>query len=741
MGCASVGKDTRIAFAFREGFMRAVLALFAGVALSAVGITAAQTPPGAFPPSNVPATYFGTVVDDPYRALEDVANPDVAAWAKANADYARATLDSLPGYKALRTRVAELDEATAAVVGFVRLDGKGNVYFTRRAAAANTFKLYRRDGKGAETLLVDPDDWQKSSGRPHAINYFTPSPDGELVAFGISALGSEQASIYVMESATRRQLGEPIDRAQYPGISWRPDSRSFFYFRQQEPKPGMPATEKYQDGRAWLHVVGTSASADTLIAGPSVSKHMPVRRADFVFVKAIPGSRFAIAAVANGVQNEVALYAAPLITVGKPDTPWKRICDFTDKVTEWAVQADDIYLMTYRASTRFSVVRTRLTAPDLARATTIVPASERVLIDLHAAKDGLYIDARDGTVKRLLRRAWGATNTNAIALPVEGSARVMASWPQLDGVIVGAGGWTRARQIYAVNRAGTAQNTGLQPLGPFDAPETLVVKEVKVPSHDGALVPLSIIHKADVKLDGSNPTLLYGYGSYGFSEEPNYTPTRLAWLERGGVYAVANVRGSGVYGYDWYQAGYKATKPNTWKDFIAAAEYLIAQKYTTSAHLGIMGRSAGGILVGRALTERPELFAAVVPVVGALDMVRMETTANGVPNVPEFGTVAKEEEFRALLAMSSYHHVKEGVAYPAVMLVHGINDPRVDYWHSAKMAARLAAATTSRKPILLNLDYDAGHGVGATKEQRQRETADSFAFLLWQSGHPDFQRH
>jgi prolyl oligopeptidase len=734
-------QDTRIAFAFREDFMRVALALFAVAALAAGNHGAAQTPPSAFPPNNVPASFFGTVVDDPYRALEDVANPDVVAWAKANADYARATLDSLPGYKALRTRVAELDEATAAVVGFVRLDGKGNMYFTRRAAAENTFKLYRRDPKGAETLLVDPDDWQKTSGRPHAINYFTPAPDGELLAFGISALGSEQASIYVMETATRRQLGEPIDRAQYPGISWRPDSRSFFYLRQQELKPGMPATEKYQDGRAWLHVVGTSANADTLVAGPNVSKHMPVRRADFVFVNAIPGSRFAIAAVANGVQNEVALYTAPLVSVGKPDTPWKRICDFTDKVTEWAVQADDVYLMTYRESTRFSVVRTRLSAPDVANATTVVPASERVLIGLHAAKDGLYVDAREGTVKRLLRRAWGATNSNPIPLPIEGSVRVMATWPQLDGAIVGAGGWTRARQIYAVNRAGTAANTGLQPLGPFDAPEGLVVTEVKVPSHDGAQVPLSIIHRADVKLNGSNPTLLYGYGSYGFSEEPNYTPTRLAWLERGGVYAVANVRGSGVYGYDWYKAGYKATKPNTWKDFIAAAEYLIAHKYTTSARLGIMGRSAGGILVGRSVTERPDLFAAVVPVVGALDMIRAEATANGVPNIPEFGTVAKEDEFRALLAMSSYHHVKEGVAYPAVMLMHGVNDPRVDYWHSAKMAARLGAATTSGKPVLLNLDYDAGHGVGATKEQRQRETADYFAFLFWQTGQADFQRH
>jgi prolyl oligopeptidase len=215
----------------------------------------------------------------------------------------------------------------------------------------------------------------------------------------------------------------------------------------------------------------------------------------------------------------------------------------------------------------------------------------------------------------------------------------------------------------------------------------------------------------------------------------------LAWLERGGVYAVANPRGSSVYGYDWYKAGQKTNKANTWKDFIACAEYLIAQQYTSNKKLGIIGGSAGGILVGRAMTDRPDLFAVVVPVVGVLDAVRAETTANGVPNIPEFGTVAKEDVFRGLLAMSSYHHVKDGTPYPAVLLIHGMNDPRVDAWQSAKMAARLMASSTSGKPILLDLDFDAGHGMGSTKLQRQRQVADYYAFLLWQTGHPQFQRY
>lgn len=706
---------------------------------AATGVTCAQTPP-VFPPRNVPATFFGTVVDDPYRALEDVANPEVAAWMKRQADHARSQLESLPGYRELGRRIAELDESAPALIQSLRRDANGALYFTRRGPRDNSYKLYRRDARGAEALLADPNDWEKKTGKPHAINYFEPSPDGRLIAFGVSAVGSEDASIYVAETATRRELGEPIDRAQFPRISWRPDSRSLFYLRQQEMKPGWPATERYRNSRSWLHVVGAPASADVPVAGPEVSPRMSVRPEDFAHVYAIRGSRYAIGAVHAGVQREIALYAAPLETVGKPGTPWTRICDFSDRVTRFAVRGDEIYLLTYRDSDRFSVVRTSLAAPDLKRAATVVAPSERVLVAIEAARDGLYYEARDGAVKRLMRLAWGAASASEVRLPQEGAVRILAASADLDGVHFMHATWSRAAQLYATDAAGRAANTGLQPLGPFDAPREFVATEVKVKSHDGALVPLSIIHRRGVKLDGSNPALLYGYGSYGFSEEPNFQVMRLAWLERGGVYAVANVRGSGVYGYDWYKAGYKATKPNTWKDFIACAEFLIARKYTSSARLGILGGSAGGILVGRAMTERPDLFAAVVPVVGVLDAVRAETTANGVPNIPEFGTVAHEDEFRALLAMSSYHHVKDGTAYPAVLLLHGVNDPRVNVWHSSKMAARLLAASTSRKPILLNLDYEAGHGVGATKLQRQRNNADSFAFLFWQTGHPQFQR-
>lgn len=708
--------------------------------LLAPALAGAQALPVA-PVRNVQDRFFGTTVDDPYRYFENLKDPEVGAWMKAHADSARRTLDGLSAYAKLLARVAELDDAVTARIGSVQRMASGRLFYTRRGAEENTFKLYtRKSVDGAEQRLADPDDWQKRTGKPHAINYFAPSRDGRYVAFGVSESGSEDASIYVMEVATRTLIGKPVQRAQYPNISWRPDNRSFFFLREQKLEPGMAVTERYQKARSYLYTLGADPDKLTEVLGIGNAR-VKIRATDFPYVFSVPGSNWAIALVEAGVQREIALYAAPLATVGKPNTPWVKICDTDDKVSGFEVRGDDIYLRTHRRSPRHEVVRTSLRRPHIANAASFVPATDLVLDNMALARDALYLEYRDGAVKRLKRLAFTAGAVmQEITLPFAGSVSLAAPNPRLDGVLFNLMGWERASQVYHYDpKRRQVANTGLQPLGKFDLPPDLVASEVKVQSHDGALVPLSIVHKKGVKLDGSNPALLYGYGSYGISEDASFIPRRLAWLERGGVFAVANVRGSGAYGEEWYKAGYKGTKPNTWKDFIACAEFLVKQGYTSRAKLGILGGSAGGILVGRALTERPDLFGAAVPVVGVLDAVRAETTANGVPNIPEFGTVKNEDEFRALLAMSAYHHVKDGINYPAVMLPHGFNDPRVDVWHSAKMAARLMAANPGGKPVLLNIDYESGHGVGSTKKQSQRQAADIYSFLLWQAGDPEFQ--
>jgi len=398
----------------------------------------------------------------------------------------------------------------------------------------------------------------------------------------------------------------------------------------------------------------------------------------------------------------------------------------------------------------------------------VIPESDRVLTGLAVAKDALYVSALDEGYGKLMRLQFnvkvvhavktkqgkktrtqvtksavpkkaGVAMRDDVALPFPGTVREITTDPLQAGALVTLESWNEPPRIFHVHgKTGRLEGTALIARGDLDS-SALAVTRGAVRSHDGTRVPLSLIHRKGLKLDGRNPTLMTGYGSYGIRMEPHFTPQWLAWIERGGVIAVAHVRGGGEYGEVWHRAGRKLTKPNSWKDFIACAEWLIEKGYTDRAHLAGMGGSAGGIVIGRAITERPDLFAAAVSNVGMNDVLRFEVTANGPPNVPEFGSVKTEEGFKGLYEMSAYHHVRDGTPYPAVFLTTGINDPRVASWEPGKMAARLQAATSSGKPVVLRVEYAGGHGVGSTADQVTEELADRYAFLLWQMGVPEFQ--
>jgi prolyl oligopeptidase len=329
-------------------------------------------------------------------------------------------------------------------------------------------------------------------------------------------------------------------------------------------------------------------------------------------------------------------------------------------------------------------------------------------------------------------------------LPIKASVDLLTdppTDPRLPGTLLYLTSWTHAFKVYAYDpTTNKAADTRLQPTGPYDDPTNIESIEVKVPSYDGTLIPLSIVHPENLKMDGSNPTLLEGYGGYGWVWQPWFDPRMLAWHEKGGINAVCHVRGGGEFGEDWHLAGKGDTKPNTWRDFTACAQYLIDNKYTSAGRLAGEGVSAGGILIGRAITTKPELFAAAIDKVGLSDTLRFELTQNGQTNIPELGSVKIEAGFKALYAMSSYHNVTDGTPYPAVLLETGMNDPRVDPWQMAKMTARLQAATASGKPVLLRVDFTGGHGMmGATRDQANEQLTDEWSFLLWQFGVADFQ--
>jgi prolyl oligopeptidase len=725
-----------------------------GICLSGPAFAQVESagPPTA-PVRPVVDTLFGVPVTDPYRYMENLDDIAVQTWFRQENAYTRSVLDRIPGRATLLADIEKyVRSAPAAVWSVTRLPDDVYLY-TKTLPDQQVARLYLRPGLSAgEQLLFDPTRYQTKGGPQWAIDYYRPSFDGRYVAIGISPGGSEHAILHVVETRTGRETKGAIDRAWFGGVYWRPDNRSFFYNRVRKLPPDAPPSATEEESHIYLHVVGTDPDQDRLVFGYGVSPGIHVEATDIPYVITTPGSAYALGLLQHGAMNDVTLYAAAVDSVDGPHAPWRKVADLNDAVAGF-IDADDqatgitlsgheLYVLSHKDAPRYQVLRTSLSHPDIAHAETVVPQSGVVIKGVWAARDGVYVKELDGVVGRILRVAYAHGAPEVLPLPFDGAVTLQSVDPTIDGALFKLASWTRAPTVYAYDPAmRKVADTGLQPTGPYDAPQDLVSEELVAQSYDGTMVPLSITYRRGMKLDRSNPTLLEAYGAYGLTLSPP-PPYRLAlgpWFARGGVYAVAHVRGGGVYGVSWHEAGQKLTKPNTWRDLIACAEYLVARKYTSSSRLAILGGSAGGITVGRAMTERPDLFAAVIDAVGISNALRFEFTPNGPPNISEFGSIKTQAGFEDLYAMDAYQHVRDGVRYPAVLLTTGWNDPRVAPWEPGKMTARLQAVTASGKSVLLRVDYSAGHGVGSSRAQHEAEFADYLSFMLWQFGVPEFQ--
>ena len=720
-------------------------ALLAAAMSTALSLSVAfDAAAGSASPATLPSTprvdvvdvYHGVSVTDPYRWMEDMQSPQWKTWLKAQADHASAVLATLPGRDGLAKRLAELSDAGETVTHLAR---SGNLVFYKKSEPGHDGqRLFVRDASGADRLLIDPNALPGEGGH-HAIDFFTPSPDGKLLAVGISVGGSEASVLRVMDAATGRFLGEAIAGTGLNNdVAWRPDNRSFFYNRLP-PAGADGKAERYNKSAVYLHVLGRKPAKDPAVFGWGATAKRSFDAPDLPYVFTTPGSSWATAVVLHGDAPERSFYVAPLAKVNGPDTPWRQVISPRDVVRQAYVAGDSLFAISERTASRGELLRHDLRKPGSEPAVAYAQ-SQMVLRTGVVARDALIVEALDGGVSRLIRVPLGKGEPSLIALPFEGIVRSVDTDKASTDVWVRVEGWTRSPVVLSVAADGTIKDTGLQKPLALDT-SSIEAKRVMVPSADGTLVPLSILHRKGMALDGSHPTVISGYGAYGISMEPRFSARRLAWLERGGVLAVAGVRGGGEFGADWHNAArvVKGNKQNTISDFIACAEYLVSAGYTSKARLAGTGGSAGGITIGGAITQRPDLFAAAQSAVGVSDMLRAETTPNGPPNVPEFGTVKNAENFKTMFAISPYHRVKDGVAYPAVIVTTGANDPRVDAWEPGKMAARLQAATSSGKPVLLRVDFDAGHGMGSTKSQAVNELADVWSFFLWQMGDPAFQ--
>ena len=713
-----------------------------GVLAASESIAQTVTAPPVAPVRMVTEEYFGAKVSDPYRYMENLTDPVVVEWFKEQDAYTRSVLSRIPGRAALLARIKQLDQAGPPLVSDLQRFQNEKYFYQKRLPDEQIAKLYERTGlQGREKLLLDPDKYVTKPGEHYALNYYVPSLDGRYIAYGVSPSGSEDAVIHVLDLTTAKETGESIDRSWYGGISWLPDGRSFLHVRFRKLPPEAGPAERRLKSRVYLHRVGTDAESDLPIFGHGVNRGIALDPADSTGVVSDPRSATALAYVSHGFDNDLTLYAAPLESVGKAGVRWQKIVDVDDGVVNFEIRRDDLYLITHKNAPRFKVIRVSVSQPDLSKARVVIPPSEAVITNFAALGDALYIQELDGGIGRLLRLPYAEDAAQRISLPFDASIGLQGGDPRLDGVVFNLSSWTKAPKIYEyLPKENRVMDTKLQPSGAFDEPPDIESMETKAPSYDGTMIPLSLIYKKGTRLDGSHPALLSGYGAYSVTIDPSFSPRSVAWIEQGGIIAHAHVRGGGEYGEEWHRAGMLQNKPNTWRDFIACAEYLIKAGYTSSAKLAGEGGSAGGILIGRAFTERPDLFAAALDDVGLSDMIRDMFSPDGPLNVPEYGDLKTRQGFQNLSEISAYYHVKNGVRYPAVMITTGMNDPRVVSWEPGKMAARLQAATAGSKPVLLRVDYHGGHGtIGGTNTQIEELLADQWSFLFWQFGIPGYQ--
>lgn len=722
---------------------RIAVTLAAGLAVSvAMGGTASAAADVAPPPptatGSVVDTIQGVRIPDPYRWLEDRDDPRVQAWSDAQNARTRAYLDALPDRGTVKTELLRLTSQTSP--SYSRLTARGAFVFALYSDPARQqpqlVALNANADPASRRVVLDPNQYDTKGLT--AIDWFVPSPDGRRVAVSLSRNGSEDGTLHVFDVASGDEIEPPIPRVQYPtaggSLAWTSDGAAFWYTRY--PGPDAPESERHFNLQVYFHRLGSDAKNDPLALGAKDG----LERISEIFLENRYRKADILASVQRGDGNEWAFY------VLRPEAPPQQVATYADHIAFAVIGPDDsLYGISRAGAPNGKIVK--LAAPyghaTFAAAKVIVPESatailsggaEEQVADLTLASDRLFVRDIVGGPNQV--RIFDLDGHGEGKLPLPDIAANSEIEPLANGdVLFDVSTYLRPRYYMRwTPSSGKAEETALKVTTPISFADAEVVRAFAV-SKDGTRIPLNIIEKKDTPHNGRNPALLYGYGGYGISMTPGFLGAmRRVWLDAGGIYVVANIRGGDEYGERWHQEGMLTKKQNVFDDFKAAARYLIDHGYTSHDRLALMGGSNGGLLMGATITQHPRLARAVVSAVGIYDMLRVELDPNGAFNTTEFGTVKNPEQFRALYAYSPYHHVVAGTPYPAVLMLTGATDGRVNPYQSRKFTAALQAATSSGYPILLRTSANSGHGIGSSLNERIAEQTDELTFLFDQLG-------
>ena len=687
----------------------------------------------------VPVTdvYFGTTYTDNYRWLEDIKDPNVVSWFKNQAELTNTTMNKIAGRDALIAEWKSLDKLQPPAYRSASKEG-GRIFYQKTTPGEKVSKVYYREGiNGAEQLLFDPLTFIK--GRTLSVEQTSPSFDGKKLLISYSENGAEVSTIQVMNVDTKQFLPDVIKATAGVG-GWTFDNNAFLYTWIKSADNTDPTSRL--NSKTKLHKLGTDVSKDMDFFSNESYPKLNIESKAYPFAFFAKDSREYVFAGEGTVQSEMKIFYAPIGESFLGKTAWKTLCNREDKlVRSFDIFGDRVFAITYNGAKNYKLVETNLKNPNWATAKTIAPEkTNQTLESFVRCKDFLLLNYSDGINNHFYKYDLKTAATTEVKLPFSGLAYAFSLDTKTNEFIVGITSWNKPFTEFKFDAELNRFEPSMfnKPAVYPDAYKNLVVEEVEVKGHDGVMIPLSIIYKKGLKKDRSNVCLMDSYGAYGYSMSPYFNVMENSLAVKGVVIAIPHVRGGSEKGQDWYQAGFKTTKPNTWKDFISCGEYLIANGYTSSKKLAGTGTSAGGILISRAITERPDLFAAAICNVGCANTMRAEFSSNGPVNIPEFGTVTKEDECKALYEMDGMQHVKDRINYPALICIGGWNDPRVVAWEPGKFAAAVQNASASGKPVLMKVNYDNGHFT-EDKEVTYANFADQFSFVLWQCGHPDFQ--
>lgn len=661
--------------------------------------------------------YFGTVVDDPYRWLEDDNSEATQEWVKAQNRVTDEYLSTIPYRDTLKERLTQIWDYPKYGTPFKEGD---YYFFFKNNGLQNQSVLYRQHGLDNEPeVFLDPNTFSEDG--TVALSGISFSNDGRYMAYSTSVSGSDWVEIYVVEVATRQLLSDVIRWVKFSNAQWKGDG--FYYSRYDAPKEGTEYSGSNEFQKIYYHKLGDDQSKDALVFE---DREHPLR---YFNAQVTEDERYLFIYVSEGTHGS--------------EVYWK---DFTaDKgfkllfpgfEYDYAVvdnEGEHLIVYTNHGASNYRVVLVDPFNPQEQHWETFIPEADDLLEGVTKGGSSLFAFYLKDAATRIYEYSRRGTLLKEIPLPGIGSASGLSGKKNDELLFYSFTSFTNPATIYKYNIGSGESSAFLSTEVGFN-PNDFETKQVFYASKDGAKVSLFIIHRKGIKLDGQNPTLLYGYGGFNISLTPSFSPSRIVFLENGGVFAMANLRGGGEYGEEWHKAGMLAKKQNVFDDFIAAAEYLIAQKYTSPERLAIAGGSNGGLLVGAAMTQRPELFKVAIPQVGVLDMLRYHKFTIGWGWVVEYGSSDSQEQFEYLYRYSPLHNIREGETYPATLIMTADHDDRVVPAHSFKFAATLQEKDAGINPVLIRIETKAGHGAGKPTSKMIDEAADMWAFLFYNVG-------